>query len=172
MLNCLPFPLERWARKHHLHESQLLPFFLSCSLLGEGKRAGSWPLHSTGTPWPLAGATRMAEWLAKQAPLWTAASEPGTPGGTHQDEVIITVVELTFPLDQFHCWSTKTSVSIINNSDYMHLAAVAETVGIFPCKHLMFGGWLMCGCLGLNGEQDSQWDLMARGTPVAICSSH
>lgn len=37
----------------------------------------------------------------------------------------------------------------------MRLAAVAESVGIFPCKHLMFGGWLMCVCLGLNGEQDS-----------------
>lgn len=30
------------------------------------------------------------------------ASELGTPGGEQQDEVIITVVELTFPLDQFY----------------------------------------------------------------------
>ena len=30
------------------------------------------------------------------------ASVLGTPGGEHQDEVIITVMELTFPLDQFY----------------------------------------------------------------------
>jgi len=55
------------------------------------------------------------------------ASVLGTPGGEHQDEVIITVVELTFPLDQFYFQSTKTSVMIINNSDYMCIAAVAKT---------------------------------------------
>lgn len=73
----------------------------------------------------------------------TAASVLGTPWGANQDEVSITAVELTFPLDQFYSWSIKTSVMRINNSDYMCIAAVARTS---LWKHLFVNTW----CIGAS----------------------
>lgn len=54
----------------------------------------------------------------------------------------------------------------------MCIAAVAESVETFPCKHPMFGGWLMCVCLGLNSAAGYTGKSNGQGHSLLVCPSH